>query len=59
MLSLTFFFLVFSAIEFGLGLILLLIQNVINRTIYLVDNDLNFLKFLNRFKIQLNVNKKN
>ena len=44
-LSLTFFFLVFSAIEFGLGLVLLLFQNIITRSINLNDYDNNFLKF--------------
>ena len=56
-LSLTFFFLVFSAIEFGIGLVLLLFQNIINRSINLHDNDLNFLKFNNRFKTKLFSNK--
>lgn len=56
-LSLTFFFLVFSAIEFGIGLVLLLFQNVINRSINLHDNDLNFLKFNNRLKTKLFINK--
>ena len=56
-LSLTFFFLVFSAIEFGIGLILLLFQNIINRSINLNDQDTNFLKFVNRFKNKLYVNK--
>lgn len=58
-LSLTFFFLVFSAIEFGIGLILLLFQNIITRSINLNDQDLNFLKFSNRFKSKLYVNKIN
>lgn len=57
MLSLTFFFLVFSAVEFGIGLIILLIQNIISRTISLVDNDTKNSKFLNRFKTKINVNK--
>lgn len=58
-LSLTFFFLVFSAIEFGIGLILLLFQHIINRSINLSDNDINFLKFTNRFKTKLYANKIN
>lgn len=57
LLSLTFFFLVFSAIEFGIGLIILLIQNIILRTINLNDNDANFSKFLNKFKTKININK--
>ena len=48
-----FFFLVFSAIEFGLGLVLLLFQNIITRSINLNDYDNNFLKFSNRFKNKL------
>lgn len=59
LLSLTFFFLVFSAIEFGLGLVLLLFQNILNRSINLNDNDTNFLKFTNRLKNRLNTNKIN
>lgn len=58
-LSLTFFFLVFSAIEFGLGLVLLLFQNIISRSINLNDQDTNFLKFINRFKNKLYLNKIN
>ena len=56
-LSLTFFFLVFSAIEFGLGLVLLLFQNIITRSTNLNDYDTNFLKFSNRFRTRLNLNK--
>jgi len=58
-LSLTFFFLVFSAIEFGIGLVLLLFQNIITRSINLNDYDTNFLKFSNRFKNKLYINKIN
>lgn len=56
-LSLTFFFLVFSAIEFGIGLVLLLFQNILTRSINLNDNDSNFLKYANRFKNKLYLNK--
>lgn len=56
-LSLTFFFLVFSAIEFGVGLVLLLFQNILTRSINLNDNDSNFLKYANRFKNKLYLNK--
>lgn len=59
LLSLTFFFLVFSAIEFGLGLILLLFQNLINRSINLNNFDQNFIKFINKFKNKLFINKIN
>lgn len=58
-LSLTFFFLVFSAIEFGIGLVLLLFQNIINRSINLNDMDSNFLKFSNRFKNKIYLNRIN
>ena len=53
LLSLTFFFLVLSAVEFGVGLVLMLLQNVLTRSINLMDNDANFLKFLTRFKTNL------
>lgn len=56
-LSLTFFFLVFSAIEFGIGLVLLLAQNIVNRSINLNDFDLNFTKFYNHFKTKIFSNK--
>ncbi len=56
-LSLTFFFLVFSAIEFGIGLVLLLFQNIITRSINLNDYDTNFLKFSTRFKNKFYLNK--
>lgn len=58
-LSLTFFFLVFSAIEFGIGLVLLLFQNIVTRSINLNDYDTNFLKFSNRFRTKLFLNKIN
>lgn len=57
LLSLTFFFLVLSAVEFGLGLVLLLIQNTLTRTLSLSENDSNFLKFSNKFKSNLVLNK--
>jgi|Laugresu1bdmlbdd_1035124.scaffolds.fasta_scaffold01992_3 hypothetical protein len=58
-LSLTFFFLVFSAIEFGIGLVLMLLQNIITRSINLNDYDNNFIKFSNRFKNKLYLNRIN
>jgi len=58
-LSLTLFSLVFSAIEFGVGLVLLLFQNIISRSINLSDYDSNFLKFSNRFKSKIFLNKIN
>lgn len=35
LLSLTFFFLIFSAVEFGVGLVLMLLQHILLRTLYL------------------------
>jgi hypothetical protein len=58
-LSLTFFFLALSAVEFGIGLILLLLQQIITRNVHLSINDQNFTKFLNRFKTKLYINKIN
>ena len=57
--SLTFFLLLFSAVELGIGLILLLLQNLINRTINLTLNDLNLTKFITRFFSKIYINKIN
>jgi len=54
LLSLTFFFLVLSAVEFGIGLIIMLVQNIIIRSINLNDSDTNILKFSSRFNIKAN-----
>lgn len=54
-LSLTFFFLVLSAVEFGLGLVIILTQNIINRSISLNDGNTS-IKFSLRFKSKLNNN---
>lgn len=58
-LSLTFFFLIFSAIEFGVGLILLLIQHILLRTLSLNDHDTNIFKFTNRFNRHIHSNRVN
>jgi len=58
-LSLTFFFLVLSAAEFGIGLVILLIQNVFYRSLSLTFSDSNFIKFSSRFKSKLFINKIN
>ncbi len=58
-LSLTFFFLVFSAIEFGVGAVLILLQNIFLRTLSLNDADENFTKFVNRSRSHLYMNKIN
>jgi hypothetical protein len=58
-LSLTFFFLIFSAIEFGVGLILLLLQHILLRTLNLTDIETNIFKFINKFNRQVNINRIN
>ncbi len=57
LLSLTFFFLIFSAIEFGVGLILLLLQHLLTRSLSLYENENNIFKFVNRFNRSININK--
>lgn len=56
-LSLTFFFLILSAVEFGIGLVIILLQNIINRSINLNDNSINMIKFSTRFINKLNTNR--
>lgn len=56
-LSLTFFFLIFSAVEFGVGLILLLLQHLLTRSLNLYDSEVNVFKFMNRFNRTINVNR--
>jgi hypothetical protein len=55
-LSLTFFFLVLSAVEFGLGLILILMQSILTRSTTLNNNNTNALKFSSRFSTKLHTN---
>lgn len=45
LLSLTFFFLIFSAVEFGIGLVLMLIQHILTRTLYLHSQGNQSIKF--------------
>ena len=52
-LSLTFFFLVLSAVEFGVGLILMLLQNILMRSLNLSDNNTSWMKFSTRFNKNL------
>lgn len=59
LLSLTFFFLVFSAVEFGVGLILMLVQHILTRTLHLDDKDTNVFKFNNRVNRRFNTNRLN
>lgn len=54
LLSLTFFFLILSAIEFGLGLIIMLVQNIIMRSINLNDSNANPIKFASRLNSKIN-----
>ena len=56
-LSLTFFFLVFSAIEFSVGLILLLIQNLFNRSLNLNNYEKNYNKFFYKYRLKIYKNK--
>lgn len=57
LLSLTFYFLILSAVEFAVGLVLMLLQHTLTRSISLTENDTNVPKFTNRLVNQLNVNK--
>ena len=57
LISLTFFFLILSAVEFGVGLVIILVQNIIFRSISLDDNNSNYLKFNHRFMNKVNVNR--
>lgn len=47
-ISLTFFFLIFSAAEFGSGLVLILLQQIIYRSLSLYTNEVNVFKFLSK-----------
>ena len=55
LLSLTFFFLILSAVEFGLGLILMLVQNIFLRSLSLSDNTQNPFKLSARFMGKTNL----
>ena len=57
--SLTFFFLILSAVEFGLGLVIILVQNIILRSINLNDSSSNTFKFTTRFQQKLNLSSPN
>ena len=56
MLSLTFFFLILSAVEFGIGLVIILLQSIFNRSINLHDRSNNISKFSLRFLNKISVN---
>lgn len=49
LISLTFLFLVLSAVEFGIGLVIILIQNIFIRSTQLSDGSKNWLKHNIRF----------
>jgi hypothetical protein len=55
LLSLTFFFLIFSAVEFALGLVIILVQHILLRSIYLNTLSKNSNKFSVRFKKKIPV----
>ena len=52
-ISLTFFFLILSAVEFGLGLIIMLVQHIMFRSINLNGTNANSLKLSSRFSQKL------
>lgn len=59
LVSLTFFFLIFSAIELGIGLVLSMLQHNIFRTMSLSTMDQNLYKYSNRINRFLNINSLN
>jgi len=56
LMSLTFFFLVLSAVEFGIGLVILLVQNVFFRSLSLLDSSSDFIKNSTRFTSRVKAN---
>lgn len=59
LVSLTFFFLIFSAIELAIGLAILLLQHIIIRTISISTNDTNLYKYTDRVIRSNNLNNLN
>jgi len=59
LLSLTFFFLILSAVEFAVGLVLMLLQHTLTRSVSLSDNDMNVVKFSNLLTNNININRLN
>lgn len=53
LLSLTFFFLVLSAVEFSVGLVLILLQNIFLRSVNLHDGNSNWLKHNSRYLLRI------
>ena len=56
-LGLSFFYLMIAASEFGVGIILLLLQHLLFRSLSLYENDVNLFKFINRFNRLINLNR--
>ena len=52
LVALTFFFLVLSAVELGIGLILVMVQHTLLRSVSLLSGRFNFLKFTNRISLK-------
>lgn len=57
LLSLTFFFLILSAVEFAVGLVLMLLQHTLTRSTSLTENSSNTVKFTTRLTNYVNVNR--
>jgi len=55
--SLTFFLLILSAVEFSIGLVLMLIQHIFYRSINLNINSISSLKYYNKYSNRIKVNK--
>ena len=53
LLALTFFFLVLSAVEFGIGVVLILVQNFFLRSVHLDDGSQNWLKHNTRLLLRI------
>ena len=52
LVALTFFFLVLSAVELGIGLILVMVQHTLSRSVSLLSGRFNFLKFTTRMNVK-------
>jgi hypothetical protein len=53
LVALTFFFLVLSAVELGIGLILVMVQHTLLRSVSLLAGRFNFLKFTTRLNLKV------
>jgi hypothetical protein len=54
-----FFFLILSAVEFAVGLVIMLLQHTLTRSVSLSDNDMNAVKFSTRLTNNININRLN